>query len=149
MTRVSFAASALIATLAAAPAAADEVSVVVDQARMLRLDRPATTVVIGNPAIADVTLRDSQTAFLIGRSFGVTNFIVLDAMGQEIANVTLRVTEAASAMMKVSRGNAQFNYSCSPRCELALVPGDAVFEDLVGHVNAKIGQGVGTAGGDE
>ena len=42
------------------PAAAETLSVPVDTARLLRLGRPAQTVYVANPAIADVTVEACQ-----------------------------------------------------------------------------------------
>ena len=54
------------------------VIVTVDRAKVFRMSSPAKTVIIGNPSIADATVEDDVTLVLTGRSFGVTNLIVLD-----------------------------------------------------------------------
>ena len=62
------------------------VLVTVDQAKVFRVSRPAGTIIIGNPAIVDATIQDDQTLILTGRSFGVTNLIVLDANGNQLSD---------------------------------------------------------------
>ncbi len=64
---------------------------VVDQAKVMRISRPADIVIIGNPAIADATIQDNQTLIITGHSFGTTNLIVLDASGQAIAEEMVTV----------------------------------------------------------
>src|SRR4029077_7554810 len=83
-TRLTLAAAAVAAVLVALPAQADTIAVSVDRAKVMRISRPADVVIVGNPAIADATVQDNQTLIITGKSFGTTNLIVLDAMGQSI-----------------------------------------------------------------
>src|ERR1019366_2351496 len=66
------AAVAVTAVLVAVPARAD-ITVGVDRAQVLRVSRPADVFIVGNPAIADATVQDSQTLVITGKSFGSTN----------------------------------------------------------------------------
>ncbi len=77
--------------VAAPPALADTIQVVVDQAKVMRVSRPADIVIIGNPAIADATIQDNQTLIITGHSYGTTNLIVLDASGQAVADELVSV----------------------------------------------------------
>jgi Flp pilus assembly secretin CpaC len=65
------------------------VRVTIDFARLLTLDRAATTVVIGNPGLAVAQLSDDRTIILTGKTAGATNLIALDAEGREVTNVVL------------------------------------------------------------
>ncbi len=65
------------------------VIVTVDRAKVFRISSPASTVIVGNPAIADATVEDDVTLVLTGRSFGVTNLIVLDHEGNPIVDETI------------------------------------------------------------
>ncbi|WP_026617043.1 pilus assembly protein N-terminal domain-containing protein [Ensifer aridi] len=94
------------------------VKIVVDFVRTLVLARPAGTLIIGNPAIAQATLSDDKTIVLTGRSPGLTNLIVLGADGAELANVTLDVAAAGGRLITVDEGDGRAMYSCSGRCEL-------------------------------
>src|SRR5690606_35998770 len=81
------------ATLAGTPARADTgISVVMNQAKIVRLSRPADTIVVGNPAIADASVQDASTIVLTGRGFGVTNVVVLDAGGTPFMDEQVTVT---------------------------------------------------------
>ncbi|MEP7239869.1 MAG: pilus assembly protein N-terminal domain-containing protein, partial [Devosia sp.] len=82
------AALALAGVVVAAPAIGatnEPISITVNMARILRIAAPAATVIIGNPIVADVTIQDPQTLVLTGKSYGETNLIVLDSMGNPIA----------------------------------------------------------------
>ena len=48
--------------------AADALTVELDGARILKLDTPASDIVIGNPNIADVTVQTPNRLVVIGRS---------------------------------------------------------------------------------
>src|SRR5882724_6723787 len=57
--------------------AAGGVGVTVDQARLVSFPAPVKTVYVGNPWIADISMVDSEHAFVLGKTFGVTNLIAL------------------------------------------------------------------------
>ncbi|MFH7163151.1 pilus assembly protein N-terminal domain-containing protein, partial [Klebsiella pneumoniae] len=72
------------------------VTVMVDNAKVMRLPERTQTVIVGNPIIADVTLQKNGVLVLTGKSFGATNLIALDAAGAMLAETTIRV-EASQA----------------------------------------------------
>ena len=101
-------------------------SVGIDMSKPVRLSRDAASVIVGNPAIADVYVQNGQLVFLQGRSFGTTNLIALDAQGQEILNVPVTVTSAHGQTVTLERGvGGRITYACAGRCEPAIMPGDA------------------------
>lgn len=131
----SFVRSALIAaglTVSAlagtAPVAASDettlVSVNANMARVLRLSAPAATVIIGNPAVADVTIQDPQTLVLTGKSFGRTNMIILDGRGDPIADTVVEVTQLTSDTVTVFMGAQRTSLSCAPNCQPTIMLGD-------------------------
>jgi hypothetical protein len=98
--------------------------VVVDETRMISFAKPVKTVFVGNSTIADVSMIDSQHAFLLGKTFGVTNMIALTPDGKEISNQQITVYNNGAAVT-VNRGADQFNYMCTlAHCETAPRPGD-------------------------
>nr|WP_245428862.1 pilus assembly protein N-terminal domain-containing protein [Phyllobacterium phragmitis] len=101
-------------------AMADEnIKLVTNQARVLRLARPADTVVIGNPDIADAVVQDSRTVVLTGKGFGVTNIVIMDADGSAIVDDQIVVGRDDSKTTRVyRRANVQM-LSCTPFCENA------------------------------
>jgi hypothetical protein len=100
------------------------VGVVIDQARVVSFPKPVKTVFVGNPTIVDISMLDSQHAFLLGKTFGVTNMIALGTDGNQISNQQVTVLNNGAAVT-VNRGADQFNYMCThAHCETAPRPGD-------------------------
>lgn len=123
----SLAALVAVAALLTPALAANEapVSVKVNMARILRINAPAATVIIGNPIVADVTIQDPQTLVLTGKSFGQTNLIVLDSKGNPIADTLVQVVQdQASDMVTVYMGDKRESLACSPICQPTIMMGD-------------------------
>jgi len=104
--------------------ARETVSVNVNMARILRIASPAATVIIGNPGVADVTIQDPQTLVLTGRSYGSTNLIILDSIGNPIADIILKVITVKGDFMTVYQGSARTTLSCAPNCQPTIMLGD-------------------------
>lgn len=109
---------------AGAAFAGDGVTVNVNMARILRINSPAATVIIGNPAIADVTIQDSKTLILTGKAFGQTNLIILDSIGNPIADTKIDVVQQEAGLMTVYQGSARTTLSCDPVCQPTPMLGD-------------------------
>ncbi|BCW91021.1 hypothetical protein sos41_41980 [Alphaproteobacteria bacterium SO-S41] len=116
--------SLAFAALAASPALADDLSVAKDQSKVIKLTAAATTVVVGNPGIADVTMQDGSTAFVTGKSFGTTNVIAMDAQGHQIASFRVLVTGDQNRSVTLMRGGQVVTLSCAPRCETVAAAGE-------------------------
>ncbi len=142
MIRIAAASLALFIVSGRALAQPD-VTVQVDQTQLVNLDVPAATFAVGNTAIADVTIVDNDTIFVLGKSFGITNLIALDEAGREVANIQVTVNNQLGRTVVVMRGNAQASYSCAPVCNPIPSQGDAqaTFDTLTGQVtvNSKTG----------
>ncbi|WP_062233908.1 pilus assembly protein N-terminal domain-containing protein [Aureimonas sp. N4] len=118
-----------LAVLAAgAPAAMAEsvggLDVAVDHARILKIPRAAGTIIIGNPSIVDVTVHDAETLVLTGRSYGVTNVVVLGPAGDVVLDDDVTVTSREDRSVRIYRQAARSTFSCSPRCEPKVTVGD-------------------------
>jgi Flp pilus assembly secretin CpaC len=107
-----------------AAAADGAVTVNVNMARILRINSPASTVIIGNPAIADVTIQDAQTLVLTGKNYGQTNLIILDAVGNPVADTLINVIQQEAGLVTMYMGNARSTLSCDPVCQPTLSVGD-------------------------
>ena len=116
MARFAITASLVCAALSA-PALAEDLSVSKDQSKVIKLTGAASTVVVGNPAIADVTMQDASTAFVTGKGYGTTNVIAMDADGRQIASFRVVVTSSADRSVTLIKGREQITLSCAPRCE--------------------------------
>lgn len=110
--------SALAIGLSMAAASADAgIQVVMNQAKIVKLTRPADTIVIGNPAIADASVQDASTVVLTGKGFGVTNLVILDAEGAPIVDEQVFVTRQDARSVRIYRRAAVQTLSCTPLCE--------------------------------
>lgn len=110
--------------IARAESAPHAVEVNVNMARILRINSPAATVVIGNPGIADVTIQDPQTLVLTGKSFGQTNLIILDKVGNPIADTLVNVVAQNSGLVTIFQGSARTTVMCDPACQPTVTLGD-------------------------
>lgn len=135
-----FAILALAAAHAAPALAATDIVVNSDQAKMVSVSGDPGTVVVGNPNIADVTLKDSSI-FIHGRNFGSTNIIVLDKEGNQLANLDVTVMLGGNHNINVFKAANKWSYSCAPLCESTLQVGDlpGYFKDVVADQNKTKG----------
>lgn len=116
-------ASAMLTPIAAMAESAP-VSVKVNMARILRINAPAATVIIGNPGIADAAIQDPQTLVLTGKSYGQTNLIVLDAQGNPIADTMIEVVQEQAGLVTVYLGDKRTSLACAPVCQPVIMLGD-------------------------
>lgn len=86
------------------------------RSKVVRIPRPAETVVVGNPDIADVVLQDSTTLVLTGKVLGETNLIILDEDGDPIVDETIVVGVPTATAVTIYRPAGRANYRCSPDC---------------------------------
>jgi hypothetical protein len=121
---VALAALVAAAVPSAQPALAAPVTVLLDQATVMPVGRPAATIIVGNPAIADATILDNQTLVITGHSYGTTNFLILDAAGERIANELVTVVAPERGSVTVHRRSSKQTYSCAPACAPAIALGD-------------------------
>lgn len=115
----------MTASLAGEATDAGGIVLALDHARVMRVVGGVTTIIIGNPAIADASMPDPSTIILTGKSYGETNMVMLDANGDVLAEQTLRVTVRGQSLVSVYRGVQRTTLSCSPTCEIRPTPGDA------------------------
>ena len=55
--------------------------IVLDQATIMKLPEKVSTIVVGNPLIADVTVQSGGLVVVTGKGYGTTNLIALDRAG--------------------------------------------------------------------
>ena len=121
-----------------ASVAQEPIAIIIDRAKVMRISRPADTIIIGNSGIADATIQDNQTLIITGRSFGSTNLIVLDAEGKAIADEVLMVQSTDEAVVTVFRRSSQVTFSCTPQYAPTLTIGDngEVFKSTNSQIDA-------------
>jgi Flp pilus assembly secretin CpaC len=113
------AASSLIAGSLVVPAAADDdmIRVSMDHARIIKLDRQISKVIVGSAAVADVAVADANTIVLTGKSYGTTNLVILDPEGQPIVDEVVLVSVDEANTLRIYRQTERSVFSCSPSCE--------------------------------
>ncbi|MBL4599987.1 MAG: pilus assembly protein N-terminal domain-containing protein [Rhizobiaceae bacterium] len=104
--------------------AEESIIVTVDRAKVFRISRAASTIIVGNPAIVDVTIEDEKTLVLTGRSFGVTNLIILDLEGNPVIDQTVIVRGHETNTVRIYRRSSRETMACAPVCEPTLTIGD-------------------------
>lgn len=100
------------------------ISVQADHAKIQRLPRSASTIILGNPLIADVTVEGGKLLVITGKNYGTTNLIALDQAGVEIAHFKIHVKTNGIHKLTVQSGVAKLSYTCAPRCEREYQAGD-------------------------
>jgi Flp pilus assembly secretin CpaC len=117
--RSSYLIAALLAvmTLATPAMAGTGIEVTMNQAKIVKLSRPADTIVVGNPAIADASVQDASTIVLTGKGFGVTNLVILDAEGKPIIDEQVTVVRQDASSVRIYRRAEIQTMSCTPYCE--------------------------------
>ncbi|TNE36275.1 MAG: hypothetical protein EP347_11470 [Alphaproteobacteria bacterium] len=109
-------------------ASAEEILVPLDEAVVFSFDEDIATVAVGNPAIAGVSIHDGRVVLVAGRTFGTTNVVALNSQGKPIGNKRIRVTSVGGwSNLTLVKGdqNDIISFTCAPRCERAIVPGDS------------------------
>ncbi|MEO3997561.1 pilus assembly protein N-terminal domain-containing protein [Mesorhizobium sp. CAU 1732] len=95
----------------------EPIQVLMNQAKIVKLSRPADTIVVGNPAIADASVQDASTIVLTGKGFGVTNLVILDRDGHPIVDEQIVVSRHFANSVRVYRRSEVQTLSCTPFCE--------------------------------
>jgi Flp pilus assembly secretin CpaC len=113
----------------------DMLTVSLDQATVVRMPERVTTLIIGNPLIADVSLQAGGIMVVTGKGFGVTNVLALDRSGAVLMDKAVQVRGPRDDVLVLHRGVQQESYSCAPNCERRITLGDAP-----GHFEAALNQ---------
>jgi Flp pilus assembly secretin CpaC len=133
---------AALSALATHPAAAIEpVSVVLDQAKVLKMPEGVATVIVGNPLIADASVQSGGLLVLTGKGYGVTNLLALDRAGAVLMERSVSV-EGPEDNLVVYRGVERESYSCAPNCQRRITLGDspAYFSSTLSQSSSRTGQ---------
>src|SRR3954451_22015624 len=133
---------------AAAGPTADTIAVNVDQAKLVKLPTRVSTIVVGNPLIADVTLQTGGILVVTGKGYGATNFIAMDRSGGVLVDRLIQVEGPTDELVTVYRGVERETYSCMPICQRRMTLGDAdhYFKSVLDQAGTLNSQASGTAG---
>ncbi|MGD9783076.1 MAG: pilus assembly protein N-terminal domain-containing protein [Hyphomicrobiaceae bacterium] len=110
-----------------------------DQSQILRLPRPVSELIIGNPSIADVTIQSNDLLVITGKTFGITNVIALDADRNVIQDQRVVVQRDEQRMVNLHKGALRQSFSCTPICQPTITIGDdpGYFDTISKHAAQK------------
>jgi len=132
--------------LALVPAAAvEQVSVQLDQAKLMKLPDGVATIVVGNPLIADVSLQPGNMVVVTGKGFGTTNVVALDHSGAVVLDQEVQVQGASDRIVTIYRGAERETYSCTPVCQKRMTLGDSssYFESTLQQIDSRNSKAAG------
>ena len=96
-------------------------NVEIDQTQRVQLRGPAGSVIVGNPAIADVTVVDANTLYITGKGNGITEIVAVDTIGRTVFQSQIVVTDGAgSGRVRVWRGGQATEMACASSCSPSL-----------------------------
>jgi Pilus formation protein N terminal region len=131
-------------------AAAETLDVVLDQATLMKLPEKVSTIVIGNPMIADIAIQSGGLVVVTGKGFGSTNLIALDRAGAVLLERAVVVSGPRGRdTVQVYRGALRETYSCTPSCERRITLGDSAeyFTAIAGQTDARNSAAAAGGGG--
>ncbi len=91
---------------------------VVEKNHVMRvaLSAPAGSVIVGNPDIADVSVVDSRTVYIVGKGFGSSAVTITDHMGHALFDGQITVTAVQAGAITVYKGLKASMMVCSTVC---------------------------------
>ncbi|HEV7229664.1 pilus assembly protein N-terminal domain-containing protein [Brevundimonas sp.] len=105
-----------VAVPGVAAAQSQPLSVEIDQSARIQLRGQAGSVIVGNPAIADVTVVDADTLFVTGKGYGVTEVVVVDGLGRTLFQSQVVVAGGDTGRVRVWRGAQVTEMACASSC---------------------------------
>lgn len=112
--------AALLAAPLAAPLAANAqdgaLNVEIDRSARVQLRGAAASIIVGNPQIADVSLVDANTMFIVGKGYGVTEVVAVDGVGRTLFQREVVVTGGSTGSVRVWRGAQATEMACGVSC---------------------------------
>lgn len=117
-------AAAIAVLIAVAPGVASAQSaaqsaplnVEIDRAARVQLHGAASSVIVGNPQIADVTVVDANTLYITGKGYGVTEVVAVDAIGRTLFQREIAVVGGSGGTVRVWRGARVTEMACGSSC---------------------------------
>src|SRR4051812_2375057 len=133
--------AAAVLGLAHPALAKDTLDIALDQATLMKLPEKVSTIVVGNPLIADVAVQSGGLLVVTGKGFGSTNLIALDRTGAVLMERSIVVRGPTGPTVQIYRGVNRETYSCTPICERRITLGDSFdyFSATIGQSDARNG----------
>jgi len=109
-------AAALVAAPVVASAQDGALNVEIDRSARVQLRGAAASIIVGNPQIADVSLVDANTMFIVGKGYGVTEVVAVDGVGRTLFQREVVVTGGSTGSVRVWRGAQATEMTCGASC---------------------------------
>ncbi|TFW14544.1 pilus assembly protein CpaC [Brevundimonas intermedia] len=109
-------AAALLVAPMAAQAQNGALNVEIDRSARVQLRGAAASVIVGNPQIADVSMVDANTLFIVGKGYGVTEVVAVDGAGRTLFQREVVVTGGSTGSVRVWRGAQATEMACGASC---------------------------------
>lgn len=109
-----------VVALTGGAAQAQSLNVEIDRSTRVALAGSASSVIVGNPEIADVTVVDANTLFVTGKGYGVTEVIAVDGVGRTIFQGEVIVTGGSTGSVRVWRGAHATEMACAASCSTSI-----------------------------
>ncbi|MBB5772864.1 Flp pilus assembly secretin CpaC [Brevundimonas vesicularis] len=109
-------AAALIVAPVVASAQDGALNVEIDRSARVQLRGAAASIIVGNPQIADVSLVDANTMFIVGKGYGVTEVVAVDGVGRTLFQREIVVTGGSTGSVRVWRGAQATEMACGASC---------------------------------
>jgi len=93
-----------------------QLEVPIHQATRVQLGAAAGSVIVANPAIADVAVTDARTLFITGKAYGVTEVIAVDGLGRPLFQRQIVVAPSSAGTVRVWRGRETTEVTCGATC---------------------------------
>lgn len=92
------------------------IQIEVGRAKTLRLDRIPSTIMFGNPDVADIVIERDGLIFLIGLRAGQTSLHLLDQNGASLLTTDIVVRPENRSQVTFFQGALETTYYCNPQC---------------------------------
>ncbi|VXC09056.1 pilus assembly protein N-terminal domain-containing protein [Brevundimonas sp. G8] len=109
-------AAALVSAPISASAQDGALNVEIDRSARVQLRGAAASVIVGNPQIADVSMVDANTLFIVGKGYGVTEVVAVDGVGRTLFQREIVVTGGSTGTVRVWRGAQATEMACGASC---------------------------------
>lgn len=103
-------------TAGTALAQSSPLNIQIDRSQRISLRGAAGSVIVANPAIADVTVVDANTLFITGKGYGSTEVVAVDQLGRTLFHNQVIVTAPTTGAVRVWRGAQATEMSCAGSC---------------------------------
>ena len=104
--------------------AAADITVILDQAKLVKLPDRVATLVIGNPLIADASIQSGGQHGDHRQGLRRDQHHRARPRGNVLMDKSIEVRRAARRVVVVYRGVERETYSCTPKCERRITLGD-------------------------